>query len=84
MYSSTAVGSACATEAKHAVVIGGGVGGLAAAGRLAKAGLAVTLLEKNADVSQAAAVAFCSDGSVILPVACEAVRFSLGFDGSEI
>ena len=35
---------------KHAIVIGGGVGGLAAAIRLAAAGLRVTLLEKNARV----------------------------------
>ena len=33
--------------AKHALIIGGGVGGLAAAVRLAAAGLRVTLLEKN-------------------------------------
>ena len=32
------------------VVVGGGVGGLASAGRLARAGCAVTLLEKNDDV----------------------------------
>lgn len=32
------------------VVIGGGVGGLAAAGRLSRAGTAVTLLEKNPEV----------------------------------
>ena len=32
------------------VVVGGGVGGLAVAGRLAKQGLKVTLLEKNKDV----------------------------------
>lgn len=31
------------------IVIGGGVGGVAVAGRLAKAGLQVTLLEKNAE-----------------------------------
>jgi len=35
---------------KHAVIIGGGMGGLAAAARLAHAGWRVTLLEKNATV----------------------------------
>ena len=35
---------------KTAVVVGGGVGGLGMASRLAKAGFDVTLLEKNADV----------------------------------
>ena len=33
-----------------AIVVGGGVGGLATAGRLARAGLSVTVLEKNAEV----------------------------------
>jgi heterodisulfide reductase subunit A-like polyferredoxin len=37
---------------KTAVVIGGGIGGLVVAGRLARSGLSVTLLEKNAEVSQ--------------------------------
>jgi len=35
---------------KHAIVIGGGVGGLSAAIRLAARGIQVTLLEKNARV----------------------------------
>jgi len=37
-------------SAPEAIVVGGGVGGLAIAGRLARAGYAVTLLEKNAEV----------------------------------
>lgn len=33
------------------VVVGAGIGGLATAGRLARAGFSVTVLEKNAEVS---------------------------------
>lgn len=38
------------TDPKHVVVVGGGIGGLAAAGRLARAGCKVTVLEKNSDI----------------------------------
>ena len=37
----------CALQPPHVVVVGGGVGGLATAGRLAKRGARVTVLEKN-------------------------------------
>ena len=39
-----------AAAATRVVVIGGGVGGLSVAGRLARAGLEVTVLEKNKEV----------------------------------
>jgi hypothetical protein len=40
-----------AKSQKKAVVIGGGIGGLVTAGRLARDGLDVTLLEQNSEVS---------------------------------
>ena len=39
--------TAAALQPPHVVVVGGGVGGLATAGRLAKRGARVTVLEKN-------------------------------------
>ena len=39
--------SSAALQPPHVVVVGGGVGGLATAGRLAKRGARVTVLEKN-------------------------------------
>ena len=47
----TIPGTAAAAATVDVIVIGGGVGGLATAGRLAKAGLSVTVLEKNSQVS---------------------------------
>ena len=41
---------AAANEGKRAIVVGGGVGGLGVASRLARSGFAVTVLEKNDDV----------------------------------
>lgn len=51
-------------QRRSAIIIGGGVGGLAVAGRLAKEGLAVTLLEKNAEVGRRSAHE-CSLGTAI-------------------
>jgi hypothetical protein len=48
--SAPATGGSGAGSKPTAVVVGAGVGGLAMAGRLARAGYAVTLLEKNAGV----------------------------------
>jgi len=42
--------SGIATSPPKVVVVGGGAGGLASAGRLARAGCSVTLLEKNAEL----------------------------------
>ena len=39
--------SSAALQPPHVVVVGGGVGGLATASRLAKRGARVTVLEKN-------------------------------------
>ena len=41
------ISTAAALQPPHVVVVGGGVGGLATAGRLAKRGARVTVLEKN-------------------------------------
>ena len=46
----TAAGGGAANATTRVVVIGGGVGGLSVAGRLSRAGLEVTVLEKNAEV----------------------------------
>lgn len=43
----------CRAHGPHVAVIGGGVGGLVAAGKLAKTGVHVTLLEKNDQVCSA-------------------------------
>lgn len=43
-------------ESKSAIVVGAGVGGLVVAGRLAKEGVKVTLLEQNEQVSSGSAV----------------------------
>ena len=44
---STAAPASGGGDPQHAIVVGAGIGGLAVAGRLRKAGLRVTLLEKN-------------------------------------
>ena len=46
-----------AGSGERVIVIGAGVGGLATAGRLARAALDVTVLEKNAEVWPAACLA---------------------------
>ncbi|MEM6883542.1 MAG: phytoene desaturase family protein [Verrucomicrobiota bacterium] len=52
---------ACSQEPFHAVVVGGGLGGMATAARLARLGARVTLIEKNAELGGKAAE-FRKDG----------------------
>lgn len=44
--------SASLADGARVIVVGGGIGGLATAGRLARAGFDVTVLEKNAEASR--------------------------------
>ena len=44
-------GAFVSADGARVVVVGAGIGGLATAGRLARAGFSVTVLEKNAEVS---------------------------------
>lgn len=59
-----------AAEAHDVIVVGGGVGGLATAGRLAKEGLSVVVLEKNAQVRPPVRAPLTAPGSCACALGC--------------
>lgn len=59
--------SSSSQEPTRVIVVGGGVGGLSAAGRLSRAGLSVTVLEKNIKVC--VALKFCDVSQLFVRLA---------------